>query len=379
MRKGLFSLITVCLVALFVPIQVSFAEEQVDIDKNWILVSLHLHTMDNPGYHHNPFDPNPPISYSAEGFRDIAAKARATGVKGLIFTDHHSVGIGFDPVFSETDDLILVLGMEWTSKDGHMNLVGYHPQNPRDILLPPDPSEQEPTEPYAYPMVIAEVQRRGGIAIINHPESPNHQWPENTFQADAVEVYNGSNSHISFWQRRLKERVKITAVGGSDYHSWDVFKQRPISPQRNSVVRPVNLVWTGGESSPEAILEGIRQGRVVVLSSPAAPRIFLQVDRNLDGKFEDAHEGETLSFPRGQKAKISIQVRVVDGEEGVLELIDREGPVKTLRVTECEFVHELNYIVDPDPNGFLYNFVRAQVRRDGEWAISNPIYLESVP
>ncbi|MDA2937808.1 CehA/McbA family metallohydrolase [Acidobacteria bacterium AH-259-A15] len=379
MRKGLFSLTTACLASLFLSIQVTSAEEQVDVDKNWILVSLHLHTMDNPGYHHSPFNPNPPISYSVEGFHDIAAQARSAGVKGLVFTDHHSVGIGFDPVFSQTKDLILVLGMEWTSKDGHMNLVRYHPQSPRDILLPPDPSERQPTEPYAYPSVISEVQRRGGIAIINHPESPNHRWPENTFRADAVEVYNGPYSHISFWQRRLKESIKITAVGGSDYHSWDVFKKRPISPQRNSVVRPVNLVWTGGERSPEAILDGIRQGRVVVLSSPAAPRIFLRVDRNLDDKFEDGRQGDTLRFSRGRKAQVSMQIRVVDGAEGVLELIDRGDVFKTLPVTQSEFVHELNYTLHPDPNGFLYNFVRAQVRRDGEWAISNPIYLESAP
>lgn len=345
----------------------------------WVLVSLHLHTMDNPGYHHNPFNPDPPTSYSVKGFEDIARQAREAGIEALIFTDHHSVGIGFDPVFSREKELILLLGMEWTSTEGHMNLVEYGPQGPRDILLPSDPSEREPTEPDSYVSVIEEVHRRGGIAIINHPESPNHRWPENPFGADAVEVYNGTYSHLSFWQRRLQEKFRITGVGGSDYHSWDIFQDRPIAPQPNSPLRPVNLVWTGGERTARGIVEGIRRGRVQILSSPESPRVWMRLDGNGDGRFDEGREGDTYWVPPGKETRVSLQVRVLGGKGADLQLVHKKGPLPAIRVSGNDFVHRFQHTVQPDPNGFLYDFLRVEVRRGEDYALSNPIYLESIP
>jgi hypothetical protein len=168
--------------------------------------------------------------YKREGLKKIFELAAEKGFAMVIITDHNTLGHWYDPLFVPTQGVIPVRGMEWTSDDGHANLVDFSSQSPGDVIVPCDwPAAPSPcSDGIDYAPMVQSVQAREGLVIINHPRLARHYWPDDAFGADAVEV-NGNltdrkgTKGRQWWHARLAEGARITAMGGSDWHYWRPF------------------------------------------------------------------------------------------------------------------------------------------------------------
>jgi hypothetical protein len=114
--------------------------------------------------------------------------------------------------------------------------------------------------------LVQSVVARGALLSINHPFADcaqcswDHAVPEGV---TGIEIWNGwegpQEPAIAFWDRLLRSGRRITGIGSSDFH------RRPAPLGRGSV-----RVWAPELSTP-AILQAIREGRVVVMGDGATP------------------------------------------------------------------------------------------------------------
>ena len=160
--------------------------------------------------------------------------------------------------------------MEVTTFHGHANVFG---------VTGPVDFQSVSAEPHGLDKVLAIVARAGGVVAINHPALPSGEacmgcgWsvPATDYRSiQAVEVINGGAvaitpgqadsplSGIAFWQARLNEGYRLTAIGGSDNHLPAMDPARP-----GSVGSPTTVVWADNLSE-RAILDGVRAGHVFV-------------------------------------------------------------------------------------------------------------------
>jgi hypothetical protein len=182
--------------------------------------------------------------------------ARARGLDFIAITDHNTVS-HFDemrelaPYF---DKMLLIPGREVTTFDGHANVFGT--TEFIDFRLT---SKSVPT----FSALMDEVERKHGLLSINHPGLPTGSacmgcgWSvkdTDYSRVHVMEAINGGNadgplSGVPFWQKRLNDGFRVTAVGGSDNHN------ATLEPQ-HGVGRPTTVVWAK-ELSEAAVLEGI--------------------------------------------------------------------------------------------------------------------------
>ncbi|HEY9217866.1 MAG TPA: CehA/McbA family metallohydrolase, partial [Phenylobacterium sp.] len=239
-----------------------FAAAPLKTAPGWYRGDLHLHTGDSDGYcasHSGVAAPCPM-------FKTLEA-AVAGGLDFVVVTEHnatsHHQGLaGLQPHF---DDLLLIPGREITTFQGHAGVWG--PVAPIDFQLGGLRAPE-------FAAIAAQAHQAGGMVAINHPMLPSGElcmgcgWTAKTDYAgvDAVEVVNGATlaqtrsdtvfSGIPFWEARLNEGWRLTAVGGSDNHD----ATRP-AKEAGAVGRPTTVVWAEALSQP-AILAGLKSGRV---------------------------------------------------------------------------------------------------------------------
>jgi predicted metal-dependent phosphoesterase TrpH len=150
--------------------------------------------------------------YSFDSFLEpaaIIAKARECGLHGLAITDHDTMA-GVHEFRRLAPDLFIIAGEELITDAG--DIVG--------LFL------KEEIKPAAdHRVILREIRRQGGLAIIAHP----YKWPymnrDAAFlkQFDAVEVFNARNNipapWIGNWKcRRAARRHNLPVVAGSDTH-----------------------------------------------------------------------------------------------------------------------------------------------------------------
>jgi len=213
---------TVSLAApLIRPVEAVAGQPGYDPDE-WALVANHTHSSTGIG------------KYRPEGLEAIVEKASEGGYAMVIVTDHNTVEHWYDPAFTASGDVVLVQGTEWTSDDGHANIVGYATEDAADVVVPCD--WEHAAEPCSggidYQDMVEEVHARDGLVIINHPRLRRHLWPEDAMGADAVEVNRNLTDVFgrggrAWWHRRLAEGHRMAAVGGSDWHYWSPFGNDP--------------------------------------------------------------------------------------------------------------------------------------------------------
>jgi MYXO-CTERM domain-containing protein len=129
------------------------------------------------------------------------------------------------------------------------------------------------------------------------------------------------------WDELLDEGHRITAVAGSDDHragiDFDPGTQSPIGS-------PTTLVYAD-ELSEAAILEGIAEGRVVVLlSGPDDPRVEIEIDSDSG---ELGRIGDTI---RGQRLTIRARVTGGDGARAVLVTDGNDGETRAIEGNDAE-------------------------------------------
>jgi predicted metal-dependent phosphoesterase TrpH len=171
---------------------------------------------------------------------DILARAKAARLDALAITDHDTCA-GIGPAERAGSGLVIIPGVEVSTKQGHLIVLGV----------------REPLPPGRHVMETIRLARSlGGVVILPHPY---HMWrhgvarrvPESIGAVDAIEVFNSRYIVGSANRKaaRVARKVKITPVGGSDAHN----------------ARFIGFGYTLLPAEPEvsSILSAIREGRTI--------------------------------------------------------------------------------------------------------------------
>lgn len=161
-------------------------------------IDLHVHTAASPD--------------GLSSLEELTAAARAAGLDGLAVTDHNLC----TPVPQRLNGVLLIPGCEVSTTQGH--ITGLFLEGPLDLESLrrdglPDGAE-----------AVAEIHRRGGVAVLAHPYQSRSAEPEGfDFRPDCVE---GANARAALKVKEANERAAALArawglpgVGGSDAHS----------------------------------------------------------------------------------------------------------------------------------------------------------------
>lgn len=142
---------------------------------------------------------------------EILAHARDKGLDGVCITDHDSKAIlaqiseGFQP-----DGLLLLVGMEYTTRQGDFLVFGVEQDLPRSL--------------HAKDLMTL-VSDLGGAVVAAHPcrgWRPADPSLLGNGLCSIVEVENGRNTPLENEQARLvAEGARAVTVAGSDAHSLD--------------------------------------------------------------------------------------------------------------------------------------------------------------
>jgi predicted metal-dependent phosphoesterase TrpH len=187
-------------------------------------VDLHSHTRFFHG-HRRTGDLYDPV-----GFRLLAKTASLRGLDGLATTNHD-----YYTHFEDRNEFTVVPGIEITTTDGHVLVVGPDPP------VETDPGGLTPAE------AVEMAHDRGCAAIVAHPFRDS-TVREADVGFDAVEV-NGKHPRTREWVRDLSDDLGLPVVGGSDAHY-------PIEVGR------AHTVIHADELTPESVVAAIRDGRV---------------------------------------------------------------------------------------------------------------------
>ncbi len=349
-----------------------FALEPLERGTQWYRGDLHMHTAHSDGSCASQSGKNVPCPL----FLTVQTAA-SRGLDFIAITDHNTTSHYDDmrelqPYFDKT---LLIPGREITTFWGHFNVFGITEfvdyrvarQDGRDVNA-----------------ILREVRAKGGIAAINHADSPTGEicmgcgWtPKSDVDMSlfaGVEVINGGGQMLSsedFWDRQIAKGAKLTAVGGSDNHHATWKAGRP-----GSIGWPTTVVEANALSVP-AILDGIRRGRVFIdLTASHDKVVDLDARDNAEHSGAETHTarmGETLDIFSGDIVDFQVHLTACPVARVYLFLDGIEDPLlPPLDAGTGDGVLPFHWKTD----GHMH-WIRAEVRdsNGGLMLVSNPIYI----
>jgi hypothetical protein len=207
--------------------------------------------------------------------------------------------------------------------------------------------------------VVAAARRRGAIFSINHPTSDclGCAWEHDIVEGiEGMEVSNGRHGEVEAalarWDAILRTGRRLTGVGSSDWHSTP----NPIDVAHARVYATA--------LTQEAILSGIRAGRVIVMlrRGDATPDIQVRLDNQRAGV------GESLIVQGPGPVKVDIKApSLAHGRAVVVTNGERAAPVP------LDERGELQTTVPAQPGYLRIELLAAD---NALIAITNPVYLE---
>ncbi|MBW2404312.1 MAG: CehA/McbA family metallohydrolase [Deltaproteobacteria bacterium] len=281
-----------------------------DTEARWYAGDFHVHTHES--------DTWPTI-------RETLEFAESVGLDFVMLSEHNTnSGLtlygSLQPDFPE---LLIVPGVEWTTYAGHANAIGAlewvdFKVGVRGVTV------EGAVEAY---------QDQGALFSIDHPAVPGDnfcigcpwEYEVDPTTIDGLEVQGGIWDAISYWEEMCAAGSHATALGGSDDHAAGQGSGVLYSP----IGMPTTMVFAD-ELSVEAIMEGVRSGRVVVkVDSPDAPML------------ETALSGERMGHTVFADTAI-LSVVVTDGAGTTLRVIKNGAVLERVSVDSDPFTHETN-------------------------------------
>jgi MYXO-CTERM domain-containing protein len=322
----------------------------------WYAGDLHVHSAESGD--------------ASASFDDITSLARNRGIDFVVLSDHNTVSQhGLIAAFQDPiDDVLFVRGNEVTTYSGHGNALGAGSYIDHRLGL----------EGRTAADLVGEVASAGGYFVVNHPKLTlgaaciGCEWeaePTPWEQVTAMEILTGpfvidnliGKPARDMWDELLDEGHRITAVAGSDDHragiDFDPGTQSPIGS-------PTTLVYAD-ELSEAAILEGIAEGRVVVLlSGPDDPRVEIEIDSDSG---ELGRIGDTI---RGQRLTIRARVTGGDGARAVLVTGGNDGETRAIEGSDAE----VSWEVEAPESGARYRV--HVVGGEGLVTVTNHVFVD---
>ncbi|MBS0412165.1 MAG: CehA/McbA family metallohydrolase [Proteobacteria bacterium] len=353
----------------------AFSDEPLEVGPRWYRGDLHMHTCHSDG------------TVATQGgqkrapgpvYRTVEAAA-ARGCDFIAITDHNAVSHhhAMRELQPHFDRLLLIPGVEVTTFRGHAGVLGA--AGFVEFRLE---SRHLPT--------VGDLQhavaRQHGLFAINHPALPSNEYcmgcgwtatGTDFGRVDAIEVCNGGAmqaqgggadgvfSGVPFWEARLNEGHRITAIGGSDNHKPDGDPE-----SAPAVGSPTTVVWAESLSE-RAVLDAIRAGRVFVDVEGMKGRVLAL---NATAGEASAMMGEALAAPAGTTARFVVTTRGLSGARLDVVLDGRHGAILAdveVYGDAAEFAFEL-------AGDGARHWIRVDARSaDGErtLVIGNPVYL----
>ncbi|HTO27518.1 MAG TPA: CehA/McbA family metallohydrolase [Devosia sp.] len=286
----------------------------------WYRGDLHCHTF------HSDAKGSPELLHAA---------ARQAGLDFLAIADHNTTTQRryFHP--QSSPDLVFVRAMEVTTAEGHANVYGVD-----------DWIDFRMTRPSDAHTLARLVHDRGGLLSINH-DKPPIAWEYELPEADCQEVWQTTWMAWNWialdrWQQRLASGLRLSAIGGSDYH-----QPAQLMPEGPLVLaRPTTVLWLP-ELSEDAILAAMKAGQGYVTESPTGPALVMTVDGQ--------PMGSTVAGPRMARAEI----RGAEGDR--LVWIDAGGAIGSALIGADEWSHD--FAVD-HAKGFIRAEIIAEAGRE---------------
>jgi predicted metal-dependent phosphoesterase TrpH len=308
----------------------------------WYRGDLHTHTVHSDG-RRTP--------------AELAADARAAGLDFLASTEHNTTSAGLGWGAHAGPDLLVVDGVEVTTRDGHWLALGVAPGGSVEWRYRAADG--------AIDRVLAGLRGRGGLAVAAHPFCPlpgcawRFGWPA----MDAVEVWNGpwtpdDEAALAAWDRLLAAPAGgggrfLPAVAGSDAHG-----------PGDRVGHPHTVALADGLDR-RSVLAALAAGRCWLAGSAA---VELELEAAAGGRV--AGIGMRLDAPAGRPVAVALRV---EGAAGALaRLCTPTGPV--LEAPLAGDRETVRWTTTPAATPW----VRAEVRlaAGGEvLALTNPVFL----
>ncbi|MEU6253188.1 CehA/McbA family metallohydrolase [Streptomyces sp. NPDC047043] len=309
-------------------------------------------------------------SWHSDGRRtpaEIAALARSAGLDFINSSDHntHTSHAHWAP--EAGDDLLILLGEEVTTRNGHVLALGTAPGTFVDW--------RHRARDGRFGHFARGIRRAGGLVVPAHPYATciGCAWKFGYGEADAVEVWNGpwtpdDEVALAAWDGALVAAVRgggrewLPAMGNSDAH-------RP----PDAVGLPQTVVFAE-ELTREAILAGIRAGRSYVAESK---NVSLSFTATAEGG-ELAGVGERLAVEDAQ-TPVTVRAEVTGAPRCVVRFVTDQGvlftgePLPVAGAGTVEWRTTASYAA----------YVRAEVRHETAMgplpgvmaAFTNPIFL----
>jgi hypothetical protein len=305
-------------------------------EAGWYAGNLHTHTVHSDG---------------GGTLEELARKNRDAGFDFIVSTEHNTARAHweFAGVGAKVPDLLLLPGIEFTSPYGHANIYGSRMGHWFDFRF--DAGDG------GLPKTIKEAHGQRAMIVANHPfalcTTCPWRYPEREWKGmDGVEVWNGKwdltdEQAVTWWDGLLRRGLRLNAFGGSDYH------------RGADAMVPATRVWAP-RLEQGAIMDGLRNGRTVMVADPKGAQLELTAGR--------AKPGETAS------GTVEIQVRTRKAEGLRLVLLTDLGVLEKVESLGAE---EQVKALRTDLNG--RRFLRAELRRGGRKgemiAMTNAIFV----
>jgi hypothetical protein len=238
-------------------------------------------------------------SWYSDGRRtpaEIAALARAAGLDFINSSDHNTHAAHPHWASEAGDDLLILLGEEVTTRNGHVVALGTEPGTFVDWRYRARDNR--------FGRFAREIRRAGGLVVPAHPHATciGCAWKFGFGEADAVEVWNGPYTPddevaLASWDATLVASVRenrewLPAMGNSDAHR---------APDAVGLPQTVVLA---DDLTREAIQDGIRAGRSYVAESKNVSLSFTASG----GRAEHAGIGERLSVDADTPVTVRLEV-----------------------------------------------------------------------
>ena len=303
-------------------------------DAGWLRGDLHCHTLHSDG---------------ADEPATLASEALRLGLDYLAMTDHNTDS-HHPQVAASGDEIVLLNAEEITTYYGHSNAWGL--ERWVDFRSRTGAEMRRSFD---------EVHRQGGVVSVNHPFGGTSPWElgdDTAAAADTIEVWNGpwsadERAAIDWWAGLLAAGARLTAVGGSDCHS---FRRRVDQP----LAGPTTWVRAATRDR-DGVIAALRAGRVVVTRRPETSRPDLHAsvgDRT-------AGIGDTLDVPAGAAVPVTADV-AGDATGLTIRLLSDRGHEATVRPSTA-------VELPPAPRRFLR--LELDHPDGGLAALTNPIHL----
>lgn len=323
----------------------------------WYRGDLHCHTF------HSDAAGSPELLHAA---------AKQAGLDFLAVADHNTITQRryFHPHSSA--DLVFVRAMEITTAVGHANVFGVD-----------DWIDFRMTKPEHAHTLARLVHERSGLLSVNH-DKPTIPWDYDLPEIDCMEVWQ---SHWLAWnwvsleryQQRLASGLKISAIGGSDFH-----QPARLMPEGPLVLaRPTTVLYME-ELSEDAVLGAMKSGHGYVTESPTGPHLELVANgQPMGSTVAGPMAAEALVRGAGGDRLLWLDASGIVSEQ-VIEADDWTGhyagsPDRFLR-TEIVAVASRETIVAEFRDAFAGKSLPWQLSEENlalqtiRRAISNPIY-----